>query len=141
MSSIPSQDIGIVKAVNGSRYTVEIAKGGGCKSCAMHGICGIDKAPMVLNLDSPQSFVVGDRVELEIAAGTRVLSALLIFVLPILILVLGFSLTRTFLSEPFAILAGFGSMAIAFLFIRFIDKRVSKKINFQIKGKYEDLPE
>jgi positive regulator of sigma E activity len=141
MSASNMEDIGIVTEVNGSRIKVDIAKGGGCKNCGMKGLCGSTNTPIVLHFDTDGSYQVGDKVLVSVSAGLRVLSALLVFVFPLLALFGFFLIARRFTSEPLSVLAGFTGLILAFFVVRLVDKRVGKRINYQLGGKCENLPE
>ncbi|HNQ43739.1 MAG TPA: SoxR reducing system RseC family protein, partial [Candidatus Cloacimonadota bacterium] len=78
------QDQGIVTAVAGSLVTVEIQRGGGCKSCSMRGFCFSKSTPAVFHLESDLPLQIGDTVELDISPTGRVLASVLIFGIPVL---------------------------------------------------------
>lgn len=141
MTEVNTEDIGLVIKVNGSEIVVEINKGGGCKSCSMHGLCGTNNKPVILTFKTAESFKEGDRVYVSVAGSTRILSALLVFILPLICLFGFFLLGRMFTNEPMSVLIGFIGLVFGFIIIRFIDKKIGKHINFQLGGKCEDLPE
>lgn len=139
MESEQTGDIGIVKATNGNMLTIEIARGGGCKSCAMNGLCGTGNTPIVLHLESMEHYMVGDRLIMEVAPSTRIMSAVIIFLFPLLLLFVTFIIASRYFVELYSVLFALGSMIIAFMIVRLIDKKVAKAVNFRIGGKYEDL--
>jgi positive regulator of sigma E activity len=140
MSEIPSEDIGLVTSVSGNRITVEIPKGGGCKSCSMKGLCGSDNKPVVLYFDTDGQYQVGDKVNVSVSSGVRILSSVIVFVFPLLALFGFFLIGRSFMTELNSIIFGFGGLLLAFAVIKLLDKCIGKHINFQLGGKHEDMP-
>ncbi|PKN72487.1 MAG: hypothetical protein CVU50_06410 [Candidatus Cloacimonetes bacterium HGW-Cloacimonetes-3] len=128
------EDSGIVKAVHGDKVTVEIERGGGCKSCAMHGLC-LKNIPAEFELLTELTLIPGDRVLLDISPTGRVLASLLIFGLPLLFLFVGFIVTRQWLSELLSIFNGFAAMALSFLIVRLADSKFGKKLDIRIMRK------
>lgn len=141
MNSESTEDIGIVTAVNGNRITVEIAKGGGCKSCQMHGICGTSATPIVLTFEANAVYNVGDKVRISASTGIKLLSTVIVYLLPLVTLFVSFIIARHYMQELGAILVGFIGLCLSFLIVRYLDKKISKHISFQLGGRYEDLPE
>jgi positive regulator of sigma E activity len=125
------EDSGIVKAVNGNRITVEIERGGGCKSCAMHGLCQ-KNIPAEFVLTSELDLTPGDRVLLDISPSIRAFASLLIFGLPIAFLFMGFMVASQWLNELISIFVGFAASALSFLIVRLMDSRYGKKLDIRI---------
>ena len=132
-------DVGIVTAVNGNRITVEISKGGGCKSCSMKSLCGTDNKSIILHFDSTERYKIGDKVNVSVTSGVKIISSVIIFVFPLLALFGFFLIGRNFTTELYSILIGFGGLILAFGIVRIIDKYIGKKINFRLGGKHENL--
>ena len=128
-------DSGIVTAVNGNKVTVELQRGGGCKSCAMHGLCNTKSTPAVFHLNSSIPLEIGDRVELEVSPSGRVLSSLLIFGTPVLALFIGFLIAETWFSELISIFVAFTTMALSFYIVRFCDRKWGSKLKIEIARK------
>ncbi|HOV16481.1 MAG TPA: SoxR reducing system RseC family protein [Candidatus Cloacimonadota bacterium] len=136
-----TEDIGVVTAVQDNRITVEIAKGGGCKSCSMYSFCGGNESKLTVNFNTDGGYRIGDKVKVDISAGIRVLSSLIIFGLPLVALFAFFLIARQFTSEPYAILIGFGGLLLSFLIVKILDKKMAKRINYRLGGKCDNLPE
>ncbi|HRX76000.1 MAG: SoxR reducing system RseC family protein [Candidatus Cloacimonetes bacterium] len=141
MTEEQQQDTGIVSAVAGSQVSVEIQRGGGCKSCAMRGMCFSKSTPAVFHLQSELPLQVGDRVELEISAQGRLMASMLIFGMPVVMLFLGFILASIWLAELPSIIFAFAGMAFSFFILRFCDRRLGSKIKVEIARKIEDSTE
>ncbi len=135
------EDTGIVVAVVDGVYRVELERGGGCKSCTMRGMCFAKSTPAVFELKSDLALKVGDRVQLVVAPGDRILSSLLIFLMPVVFLFAGFLIASSFLAELPSIGVAFGAMGSSFLILRLIDRRIGDKLKVQIGGLCEDQTE
>jgi len=129
------QDQGIVTAVAGSLVTVEIQRGGGCKSCSMRGFCFSKSTPAVFHLESDLPLQIGDTVELDISPTGRVLASVLIFGIPVLALFAGYILAQIWLRELPSILMAFLAMAGSFVLIRYCDQRIGQKMEIRIARK------
>lgn len=129
------EDTGIVKEISGKLATVEIIRGGGCKSCQMQGLCFRKNEPVSFTIQTELALQAGDRVQLDIAPAGRVLASLLIFGLPLLALFAGFIISSEWLIEIGAIAVGFLCMAISFIIIRMVDKVLGQSLKVSIKEK------
>ncbi|MBW6514362.1 MAG: SoxR reducing system RseC family protein [Candidatus Syntrophosphaera sp.] len=128
-------DIGTVVEVKGNRVRVELVRGAGCKSCSLRGMCFGRNTPAVFDMETELDLSIGDKVQLEIAPGTRVLSAVLVFGLPLAFLFAAFMLARAWLSELASIGIAFAATAISFFIIRYIDRQIGGKLQVRIGGK------
>ncbi|MDZ4121687.1 MAG: SoxR reducing system RseC family protein [Candidatus Cloacimonadaceae bacterium] len=131
------EDVGVVTEILPGAVKVEIQRGAGCKSCAMQGFCFSKNTPALFVLQTDLTLQVGDRVQMEISAQDRVLASLLIFVLPVVLLFLGFILARPFFPEVYAAITGFIFMGLSFLIIRYIDKKMGSKQSCRITAKLD----
>ncbi len=134
-SEAQQTDVGTVVSVESGRVRVEVVRGGGCKTCSMRGMCFGRNIPAVFDLESDLDLQVGDRVELDIAPSTRVLSALLVFALPLACLFAGFIVARQWLNELPAIGIAFAATALSFIIIKGIDRSIGEKLQVRIGRK------
>ncbi len=134
-SEVESTDIGIVTAVNGRKVTVELERGGGCKSCAMQGMCFSKGKPAVFELETDLILVPGDRVTIEVSPRTRIISSLLIFLMPVVFLFIGYMVAAKFLTELASIGIGFLAMAGSFMIVRIVDKRMGNHLDIRLGAK------
>jgi positive regulator of sigma E activity len=141
MTPDTSEDIGIVTAVDGNKITVEIPKGGGCKSCSMHGICGTNSTPIILTFGSDGTYKTGDKVIISVSANIKLLSSVIVYLLPLVALFAFFLVARSFMQELASIVIGFIGLCLSFLVVRWLDRKIGKRINFQLGGRCEDLSE
>ncbi len=130
-----SEDSGVVTEVQGNKITVEIVRGGGCKSCAMQGFCFKKNTPARFTLTSNLPLQTGDLVQLDISPAGRTLASLLIFGLPLVCLFTGFLIASQWLTELASILLGLAALAASFLPIRWLDKKLGNKLNIGILRK------
>ncbi len=135
MEQPAQEDIGVVVSTQANRVKVEVERGGGCKSCSLQGMCFSRKTPAVFDLVSEIPLQAGDRVTLEIADATRVMSALLVFAVPLAFLFAGFLIAARFLAELPSIGIAFASMALGFIMVRCIDRRFGKHLQVRIGRK------
>jgi len=135
MTEEQHEDVGIVKEVAGNMFSVEVERGGGCKSCSMQGFCFKKNEPVQFLLSSDLPLEVNDRVELEIAPEGRVMASLMIFGIPILALFVGYYVSAAWLTELGAILSSFALMALSIFLVRWLDKRLGGKLKVSIKRK------
>ena len=141
MTSESSEDIGTITSITGNKITVEIPKGGGCKSCSMHGICGTNSTPIILTFDTDGTYRMGDKVRVSVSSNIKLLSTVIVYLLPLAALFAFYLIARNYMQELGAILAGFIGLCLSFLVVRFLDKKIGKHINFQLGEKCEDLSE
>jgi sigma-E factor negative regulatory protein RseC len=130
-----TQDVGIVTAIEDGVVTVSLQRGGGCKSCSMHGFCFSKSSPSVFKLQSKLPLSPGDRVELEVSPSGRVLASFLLFVVPVIFMLLGFMLADIWFSEFISIMFAFGAMALSFFIIRYCDKKWGNRLKVEIGRK------
>jgi len=129
------EDRGKVVSVAGKTVRVEIERGGGCKTCAMHGLCFRQNTPAVFELTTELDLREGDHVSLEISPALRVTSALLIFAVPLVFLFMGYLVAARFLVESAAILASLLVSAASFFIVRICDKRMGASMDIRIGKK------
>ena len=132
---VEQQDAGTVVAIDGKKVRVEVVRTGGCKSCSMRGMCFGRNTPAVFDLTTDLDLRVGDQVELEISPGSRVLSSLLVFGVPMVFLFAGFIVASIWLQELAAIGVAFAATLLSFLLIRYIDRCIGGKLQVRIGRK------
>jgi positive regulator of sigma E activity len=129
------EDVGTVVQVRGKQVRVELTRGAGCKSCSMRGMCFGRNTPAVFDLETELELQEGDRVQLEIAPGTRILSSLLVFGMPMLFLFGGFLIASRWLGELPSIGIAFAATLLSFIIMKFIDRRLGNRIQVSIGRK------
>ena len=98
-------------------------------------MCFAKNTPAIFELYTDIPLQKGDRVLLEIAPGSRILSFLLIFIMPVLFLFGAYGLGSIWLSELPSIGLGFVGMIVSFGIMRMIDKKIGGKLKIRIGAK------
>ena len=129
---IQREDSGKVIQINGKRVKVELERGGGCKSCQLRGMCFAKNSPAIFDLETDLILEEGDRVSLEISPGGRVLSSVLIFLMPVLLLFAGYLIASRFFGELPSIGFGFLGLVLSFAIVRWVDRNYGHKLKVRI---------
>ena len=108
---------GVVEKVEGTKVTVKIQRDSSCgENCAMCNACpGKD---MLVTIETDIPLQVGDSVRLETNTKTVLLSAFCVYILPIVLLIVGYALHTLYLGLL---------MVISFTILLQVDKKISKK--------------
>ena len=125
---------GVVKSLHDSVVIVERTNIGSCKSCSIGSFCVMnDKSE--ISVESTDEFSIGDVVDLMINPAVRVWSALLIFILPVLFLILFYPLSfYTFgFTEGWSILISLICSGLSLFIVKFINNKYGKKFNISIQ--------
>lgn len=109
---------GVVEKVEGTKVTVKIQRDSSCgENCAMCNACPGKEMLVTVETDIPLQ--VGDSVRLETNTKTVLLSAFCVYILPIVLLIVGYALHTLYL--------GLILMVISFTILLQVDKKISKK--------------
>ncbi len=125
---------GIVKSYENGVATVVVGRTDACDSCMISGMCmGKDKT-VEHRIKTDMSLKPGDCVRIEISAVARVFSSFVVFIVPILMMVLFFSVARYFLNvaEVYSILISIGGLIFSGLIIYGVDQMMAGKIRVEI---------
>ena len=124
MNSEPSTVRAIVREINQADALVEIEQGG-CGRCHEPGGCGGQQltqmfcsTPKTYRVANEIGAGVGDRVTVEIAAGSVRRSANLAYVLPLTATIAGAVLGMFLGDDPGAMLGAVAGLSLAFLHVR-----------------------
>ena len=133
----PTEDLGTVIEVEGEKIRVEVVRSANCKTCSMQSFCfGLNK-PAVFEVESELELKPGDKVELEIAPASRIISSLLIFGLPILCLFLGYFIGNIWLEELPSICIALAATAFSYIILKIIDRKLEKRYRFVLEENYD----
>lgn len=109
---------GIVKKVEGNTVTVQIERDSACgENCAMCNAC--PGKNMIVTVETDIKVSEGDRVKLETNTKTVLLSAFCVYILPIVLLIVGYAAHTLYL--------GLTLMIFSFTILLQVDKKMSKK--------------
>ena len=126
------RETGIVIKNEQGELEIRMQPGAACESC---GLCHLDPNKLqVLHLQQQIEAHPGDVVELEVNPGFAIKSAILLFFLPLVALLVGYFLFLKWL--PFShllvtyqgIIGGLLAMVLVYTAIHFYDRRLQKKI-------------
>lgn len=131
------EDFAIVKKISDGKVFIEMQREGSCDGCAMHGFCSGHDKNFTHEVKTDLDLKVGDIVNVSIAPKTRILSAFIIFVFPILMLILFYFVSHSLLklSENISILISFSGLVISGFIIYYLDKNIGKNIGVEITKK------
>jgi len=128
------EDTARVVAVENNEITFEMLNTGSCDSCSMNGLCATNSKQVLHKTESELSLKVDDIIKVSLSPGVKILSAFVLFLIPILSMILFYIVGKlTFgWKEDFAILFSLLGLLVSGVFIFFVDKKFSKKIHFEI---------
>jgi sigma-E factor negative regulatory protein RseC len=126
------EDFGVVKDIFTGKVEVEIDPSNACGNCASKSFCHLDEGDNKRTLVARCEIDVklGDLVQVELGTGNAIFSAFLIFIVPLILMGLGFVLGSRF-SEGWGILAAVIGLVVGFLFVRLSDYFIGRKESFQ----------
>jgi len=129
-------DVGTVVDIQSGLAIVEYSRSDACDTCKLKAFCfqkggDVTKLTMKNNLNVKK----GDIIQFEISPQMRILSSFLVFILPIIFMIGSYFLCKSAigLSENISIVVSLISIAVAFIFVKFIDGQIKKKAMIQPK--------
>ena len=137
------EDVAVIQEVHDDYVLVEMLKSASCDACGLSGFCHGKDRVVRHKIVTQKKFEVGDKVKINISPSLRIASSLLVFLVPILAMIIFYSIFKyvfTF-TESISILAAFCGLVLSGFFIYKIDKKIEKKIKFEItekRWKYEN---
>lgn len=136
--------IGTVVELDGERAKVRVAVSGECGSCAAKSHChGASRTSRILVAMNAAHAAVGDTVTFEAHGGRVVLSAALIWIVPILSMIVGYLVGERFGSGIIPIAAAFGFLALTFVLLKLFDRMITGGSSFypEITAVHDSAPE
>ncbi len=118
---------GIIAKQNGSLAEVEITRSSACgESCASCGLCP-GQTSQVLAVNSAGA-KTGDTVIIDMEDKKVLGAAFLVYIVPVITLIAGYFISDAlFHSEGLAILTGFIFLAVTFIVLMRLDRRLKRK--------------
>lgn len=119
---------GIVTQITGdkARVTVLSAPAGGCAGCAAHGHCSAPgQKPREITVTNDYGASVSDLVTFEADSGKVILSAALVWLLPLAAMIAGYLAGERFGGGFIPVGAAMLAFAASFLILRLIDRTVA----------------
>lgn len=126
---VKMQEIGIVESVEGKEAIVNVKRSTACgDSCATCGAqCKTSRTKIsAKNLVDAK---VGDKVQIEMATRTVILSAILVYILPLVVLFGAYFLAELYygLSEKNSVICGLIAFSASFVLLFIADKFTKKR--------------
>jgi YHS domain-containing protein/positive regulator of sigma E activity len=111
--------------------TVQFVPKEACEHCGAKGFCHPSPGKMTAEAVNSVGALVGDEVVIETEAGTSMLAASLVFLVPVLSLILGYLAARKIWgSEPAATAGAIVLMLISVIVLAYFDRKVLKPKRF-----------
>ncbi len=131
---------GVVKSIENGVATVVVGRTGACDSCMISGMCMGKNKTIEHQIRTNIPLKPGDCVRIEIAPASRIASSFIVFIVPIIMMVVFYSVGRFLihLEEVFSILVSIGGLLLSGIIIYMFDKLMSGKINVEIMEKLEE---
>ena len=128
------EQVGYIRKIVDDKAEVEVKRisscGGGCSSCG--GSCNVPSITVVIR--NPINAEVGDYVEIKAKSKNIIKYALIVYMIPFTMLILGIILGMNLLQsmnisdyEIYSFIIGLIFLGISFLIVRKIDKSIKNK--------------
>ncbi len=129
--------LGIVDSISSGVVHVRITQSSACSSCKIASACSsAESKEKIIDVEciNTDVFSIGQEVEVIAAAGVGFKAVLVAFIIPAIII---FAMVAWMInigySETMAALAGIGVVAIYYIGVHLLDKRLSKELTFTVK--------
>lgn len=123
------QEFGKIIEIKEGEVTVALQDHSKCNSCAAKSLCTLgapDSGTRFLHLKAPQNFSMGEKVLIYYRESSRILSALLVFVIPVLMMFGGYWVSLEFgSSQGRNILGAFAGLGLSGLVLYALNKWLS----------------
>jgi positive regulator of sigma E activity len=120
------QKQGRIITVDGGRATVCFEPAMVCENCAASHLCQAGKAQQTMLVENSMNAQVGDLVLVEQTSGKALLSAFLLFGLPVILALIGLSLSMR-RGEVWALFCGIGGFALGLVIAKIINNMLARK--------------
>jgi positive regulator of sigma E activity len=124
----------IIRIDEDGRGIVRLDVHGGCEHCGMSGSCqlsGTGKRELHLQLTG-KGFHVGDLIEVETSSRSLIVSAFLVFILPLILAILVYGIVAQMTPKSgWAMLGFFAMFVLSELIVAWIDRKLGKKTFFE----------
>ena len=127
------KDLAQIVDISGDEIAIKIVADS-CKNCAVSGICKLQDKVVKFKVNNVEQFKKGDFVEVLVKSSSRIFSAFMIFIFP-LIFMIGFYLIGNFVlhfKEGLSILLSFIGLFLGGFILKISDKKLGEKITYTI---------
>ena len=128
---------GIVLSINGERIDVYILSESACATCKVKSACGMseteEKVVSIFTHDAP-AYREGEQVVVSVTRNMGLRAVFLAYVVPFLVLLVSLLiLLEAGLSEAAAGLISLGVLALYYIVLWLMRRRIEREINFNIR--------
>ena len=128
---------GIVLSIKGERIDVSILSESACATCKVKSACGMseteEKVVSIFTHDAP-AYRVGEQVVVSVTRNMGLRAVFLAYVVPFLVLLVSLLvLLEAGLSEAAAGLISLGVLALYYIVLWLMRRRIEREINFNIR--------
>ncbi|HEX9970584.1 MAG TPA: SoxR reducing system RseC family protein [bacterium] len=126
-------EVGTIVKIKQGKMLIELNSGGQCNLCGAAEACvPVNDAGRKITLPySNTNLKVGNKVRIIIKPKIRIISAVMVFVIPILFLIIGYFIgIKIFETENLAIVFSFVGLLLSFGLLWMINKIISNGQNF-----------
>ena len=124
---------GIIEKTDARSAWVRVERSSACASCPSRSECKVEFGKgIVVQVENSVGCRTGDRVRLSMGSGSFLKSTLVVYIFPVLALVAGALVGRELVTlenvsgDVVSVVAGFGTMAMYFVILRFADRKASR---------------
>lgn len=124
---------GIIEKTDARSAWVRVERSSACASCSSRSECKVEFGKgIVVQVENSAGCRTGDRVRLSMGSGSFLKSTLVAYIFPVLALVAGALVGRELVAlenvsgDVISVVAGFGTMAMYFVILRFADRKASR---------------
>ena len=121
---------GQIVDIKEGKAEIRLTPGEHCHHCGAQTVCSsLGPSARIIRVKVNSTFNRGDWVELSFESSTRIISAVLVFLLPIILMVIGlaFAVIRYGDSEKVAILGSLSGLVGGFAIVGIINKLLAKR--------------
>jgi sigma-E factor negative regulatory protein RseC len=124
------KEIGVVKSIENNEVKIEFVRSSACESC---GACMMasDTSKMHINVPYKRDVEVGDRVYIDVNRNFYILSSVLLYIIPLIIVLVVVFLGNRFISEDAQVITAILAAGLAFGFYFLL--KVFKEKFFKMK--------
>lgn len=129
-------DTGIVLELQKNFAIVEIENKQACQNCGLRSFClQNSKDNFCLKMQNTKNANIGDKVKFEIDPGIKILSNFYVFILPLILIIITYLLTKNilYLSENLAIILSVLSLILSYFIIKFINQYFKNNETIKVK--------
>lgn len=123
------EEIGHVTQVDHGKVKIQLTAGSQCTGCGAKAFCNsLGETVRVLEVESKENVNPGDTVSLKFSPSSKLTSAMIIFILPIIFMIAGyFLMTSLYINtQGWGIIGSLAGLVFGFIVIRFLDRVLLK---------------